>query len=114
MAKTVIGLMDNPSQAEDVVRELLQNGFGRADIGLISRDVRSEGETVFKGSLMRARANAEEDQRAESYASAHEQCYAADAEHDRCIAEAQARYGYRSMCSSRTMTVQRSNSDGTR
>jgi hypothetical protein len=52
MAKTVIGLMENPRQAEDVARELMQNGFDRADIGLIARDVRSEGETVFKGSLI--------------------------------------------------------------
>jgi predicted small secreted protein len=42
----------------------------------------------------RARVNAEEDRMAEAYASAHQQCYATGSEEDRCIAEAQTRYGY--------------------
>jgi predicted small secreted protein len=42
----------------------------------------------------RARANAEEDRMTEAYVSAHERCDALRANEDRCIAEAQARYGY--------------------
>jgi uncharacterized membrane protein len=51
MAKTVIGLMDNPSQAQRVVEELLQSGFDRGDIGIVVKDIREEGEAVFEGSF---------------------------------------------------------------
>ena len=51
MAKTVIGLMDDPAEARLVVETLLHNGFHRKDIGIITRDPRGEGEAVFDGSI---------------------------------------------------------------
>jgi hypothetical protein len=54
MAKTVVALMENPEQARQVVTELWENGFARDDISIVSRDIRAEGEAVFKGSVMGA------------------------------------------------------------
>ena len=43
MAKTVVGLMDTPAEAESVVRDLTQScGCDRADIGLMARGSQSE------------------------------------------------------------------------
>jgi hypothetical protein len=49
--RTVIALMDSPAQARLLVEELLHNGFGRKDIGIVTQDPRGEGEAVFDGSM---------------------------------------------------------------
>jgi len=43
MAKTVIGLFDRMDEARQVVQELIDHGFERDDISLVSRQ---EGEYV--------------------------------------------------------------------
>jgi stress response protein YsnF len=44
MAKTVVGLMDNISEAQDVVRDLVDSGFNRDAISILTRrDERTEG-----------------------------------------------------------------------
>jgi 2-keto-3-deoxy-6-phosphogluconate aldolase len=43
MAKSVIGLFDNMSEARQVVQELVDNGFRRDDISLVAQH---EGETI--------------------------------------------------------------------
>jgi uncharacterized protein (TIGR02271 family) len=42
MAKTVVGLFDNFSDAQRVVQELTDAGFARDDIGLVANDARGE------------------------------------------------------------------------
>src|SRR5512138_3933322 len=50
MAKTVVGLFDDFSTAEQVVRDLENNGFSRDDISLIARNTergyRAQGTTT--------------------------------------------------------------------
>jgi hypothetical protein len=49
MAKTVIGILENPSAAQQAVDELLKSGFERRDIGLISSDIMREAATAATG-----------------------------------------------------------------
>src|SRR4030088_213812 len=49
MAKTVIGILENPSAAQQAVDELLKSGFERRDIGLISSDIMGEAATAATG-----------------------------------------------------------------
>jgi hypothetical protein len=49
MAKTVIGILENPSAAQQAVDELLKSGFGRRDIGVISSDLMREAATAATG-----------------------------------------------------------------
>jgi hypothetical protein len=49
MAKTVIGLIENSSEAQKVVDELLQSGFDRKHIGVISTDVLAEASSAISG-----------------------------------------------------------------
>ena len=42
MAKTVVGLFDTASEAEQVVRALVDSGFNRNEISVIANDVRGE------------------------------------------------------------------------
>lgn len=44
MAKTIVGLFDTFAEAQDVVQDLIDNGFRREDISVISRDNDSERE----------------------------------------------------------------------
>jgi hypothetical protein len=49
MAKTVIGILENPSAAQQAVDELLKSGFERRDIGVISSDLMREAATAATG-----------------------------------------------------------------
>jgi hypothetical protein len=49
MAKTVIGILENPSAAQQAVDELLKSGFERRDIGVISTDLMREAATAATG-----------------------------------------------------------------
>lgn len=49
MAKTVIGLIENSSEAQKVVDELLQSGFDRKHIGVISTDVLTDASSAIRG-----------------------------------------------------------------
>lgn len=42
MAKTVVGLFDTRQEAQDVVQELVNNGFARNDIGLLANNASGE------------------------------------------------------------------------
>jgi stress response protein YsnF len=63
MAKTVVGLMDNMGEAQDVVRDLVSSGFDRESISLMTRtdegaDYRREGEDRTSGTGSGAAAGA--------------------------------------------------------
>src|SRR5258705_12320809 len=49
MAKTVIGILENPGEAQQAVDELLKSGFQRRDIGVISSDILREAATAASG-----------------------------------------------------------------
>lgn len=49
MAKTVIGILENPGEAQQAVDELLKSGFQRRDIGVISSDILREAATAATG-----------------------------------------------------------------
>lgn len=49
MAKTVIGILENPTQAQQAVDELLKSGFQRRDVGVISSDLLREAATAASG-----------------------------------------------------------------
>jgi hypothetical protein len=49
MAKTVIGLIENSSEAQKAVEELLKSGFDRKDIGVISSDILREASAAVTG-----------------------------------------------------------------
>jgi hypothetical protein len=49
MTKTVIGILENPSAAQQAVDELLKSGFERRDIGVISSDLMREAATAATG-----------------------------------------------------------------
>jgi hypothetical protein len=49
MAKTVIGILENPSVAQQAVEELLKSGFQRRDIGIISSDLLRETAAAAAG-----------------------------------------------------------------
>jgi hypothetical protein len=49
MAKTVVGLIDNSSEAQKVVDELLNSGFDRKHIGVISSEVLTEAASAIRG-----------------------------------------------------------------
>jgi hypothetical protein len=49
MAKTVIGILENPSAAQQAADELLKSGFARRDIGVISTDLMREAATAATG-----------------------------------------------------------------
>jgi hypothetical protein len=49
MAKTVIGLIENTSEAEKVVDELMKSGFDREDIGLVSTELLREAAGAVTG-----------------------------------------------------------------
>jgi hypothetical protein len=53
MARTVVGLFDNFQEAQDVVRELVNNGFARENLSLIAND--AEGR--YASDLGRGREN---------------------------------------------------------
>jgi uncharacterized membrane protein len=57
MAKTVVGLFDDFSTAQKVVRELQDNGFSRDDISLVANDARGE----FSKQLGKGTGRAQED-----------------------------------------------------
>jgi uncharacterized protein (TIGR02271 family) len=42
MAKTVVGLFDNLAKAEDVVRDLVSNGFPREDVSIVASDAKGQ------------------------------------------------------------------------
>jgi len=48
MAKTVIGLMDTPEEAQNVVRDLMDSGFSKNDIGLMAS---GQGNETAGGSI---------------------------------------------------------------
>ena len=48
MAKTVVGLLENPEEARKVVEELRHSGFRKKDIGLVVKDVPEEFKAVMK------------------------------------------------------------------
>jgi len=62
MAKTVIGLFDNLGDAQRVVQELVDSGFQREDISLISREgdqyITERGDERTSGAVMGAGAGA--------------------------------------------------------
>ena len=49
MAKTVVGLFDNWTDAQNVVQELVNNGFQRSDISLLANDSRGEHSRTVGG-----------------------------------------------------------------
>jgi hypothetical protein len=49
MAQTVVGLMENASQAEKTVEELLRSGFERKHIGIISPEIGREAAAALAG-----------------------------------------------------------------
>jgi hypothetical protein len=49
MAKTVIGILENPSAAQQAADELLKSGFERRDVGVISTDLMREAATAATG-----------------------------------------------------------------
>src|SRR5258705_4498171 len=49
MAKTVIGILENPGEAQQAVDELLESGFQRRDIGVMSSDLLREAATAATG-----------------------------------------------------------------
>jgi hypothetical protein len=49
MSKTVIGLIENQSEAQKVVEELTKSGFDKRDIGVISTEVTREAATAMAG-----------------------------------------------------------------
>jgi hypothetical protein len=49
MAKTVVGLIDNSSEAERTLEELLGSGFDRGDIGIISPEIGKEAAAALAG-----------------------------------------------------------------
>jgi hypothetical protein len=49
MTQTVTAYFDNPSAAQVVIEELLQQGFGRGDIGTLAEHVRRESERMLSG-----------------------------------------------------------------
>jgi hypothetical protein len=49
MATTVIGLIEDSSEAKKAVDELLRNGFDRKDVGVITGDVIEEAATAVGG-----------------------------------------------------------------
>jgi hypothetical protein len=48
MAKTVVGLLENPEEARKVIEELRHSGFRKKDIGLVVSDVPEEFKAVMK------------------------------------------------------------------
>jgi hypothetical protein len=48
MAKTVVGLLDNPDEARKVIDELLRSGFRKKDIGFVVNDVPTEFKAIMK------------------------------------------------------------------
>ena len=48
MAKTVVGLLDNPDEARTVIDELLRSGFRKKDIGFVVNDVPTEFKAIMK------------------------------------------------------------------
>lgn len=68
MAKTVVGLMDNVGEAQDVVRDLVASGIDRGDIGFMANEKHavpssaalneSEGSQAASGALAGAGAGA--------------------------------------------------------
>jgi hypothetical protein len=49
MAKTVVGMIENASEAQKVVEELLRSGFDRVQIGIISSEVLNEAASAVTG-----------------------------------------------------------------
>jgi uncharacterized protein (TIGR02271 family) len=49
MAKTVVGLMDNNREAQQVIRALVDSGFNRDDIGMMSRQEDAEARGDYTG-----------------------------------------------------------------
>jgi hypothetical protein len=47
MPSTVVGLIDDGNRVQDAIKDLLEAGFDRRDVGLIAPDVKSESETVL-------------------------------------------------------------------
>ena len=47
MPNTVVGLIDDRNRVQDAIKELLEAGFDRRDVGLIAPEVKSESETVL-------------------------------------------------------------------
>jgi hypothetical protein len=58
MAKTVVGLLDNPDEARTAADELLKAGFRKKDIGVITKDVPAEFKAVAKDMAKGAAAGA--------------------------------------------------------
>jgi hypothetical protein len=54
MAKTVIGLFDNFREAQDTVREMVNNGFARENISLVANDTKGEYANNLKRGDTRA------------------------------------------------------------
>ncbi len=57
MAKTVIGMFRNNTEAREAVRELINSGISREDIGITSNDYGSEGATEVVASDQRGSAH---------------------------------------------------------
>jgi hypothetical protein len=49
MAKTVIGVIEDPAEAQEVFDELLKSGFDRKDIGIVTPDIISETTAAVTG-----------------------------------------------------------------